>query len=91
MPDQVRKTDIVEIDGKLDRLMDNLEVMKESQEKIEDNIAKIKEAVYNPDQGLYARIRALETWKEQVSRVVWAVTTSVIGLTVAAIWQMFFV
>jgi hypothetical protein len=31
-----------------------------NQERMGDDISKIKEAVYNPDEGLYARLRALE-------------------------------
>ena len=45
---------------------------------------KDKEAVYNPDEGLHARIRALETWKENSSRVIW-MFTAVIGLASAVV------
>ena len=88
--DDVKMTDIVEIDGKLDRLCDNLDVMRQCQFRMTEDISKIKEAVYNPDQGLYARLRAIEQWKEQTSKVVWVIMTSVIGLVCATIWQTFF-
>tara|TARA_B100001093_G_scaffold374975_1_gene359998 strand:+ start:63 stop:239 length:177 start_codon:yes stop_codon:yes gene_type:complete len=45
-----------------------------------EDIGKIKEAVYNPDQGLYARIRELETWKRTSSRMIWTLFTTMIGL-----------
>ena len=40
--------------------MDGIDAVKDKQEEMADDIAKIKEAVYNPDEGLYARIRLLE-------------------------------
>jgi hypothetical protein len=43
--------------------MDNIEIVKEKQEEMAEDIAKIKEAVYNPDSGIYARIRELESFK----------------------------
>ncbi len=50
-------------------------------------IEKIKEAVYNPDSGLYARLRALEQWKESQSKVQWLVTSGVIMLIVKMLWD----
>ena len=46
---------------------------------------KIKEAVYNPDQGLYARLRELESWKQTSSRMIWTLFTTVVGLVGAFI------
>jgi len=43
-------------------------------------VAKIKEAVYNPDQGLYARLRELEAWKRTSSKMIWTLFTTVVGL-----------
>ena len=54
--------------------------MSDKQEQMSSDIAKIKEAVYNPDQGLYARIRELETWKRTSSRMIWTLFTTMIGL-----------
>ena len=56
--------DLLTLDTKLQRLVDAVEVVKERQEQMALDIGKIKEAVYNPDQGLYARLRALESWKD---------------------------
>ena len=35
-----------------------------------ENVKKIKEAIYNPDQGLYARVRDLEQWQQSVSKFI---------------------
>ena len=49
-------------------------------------IEKIKEAVYNPDQGIYARLRELENWKSSSSKVLWMLVASILGLSSAALW-----
>jgi hypothetical protein len=38
----------------------NLERMAEKQEEMVDDVKHIKQAVYDPEQGLYARLKALE-------------------------------
>ena len=45
-------------------LSNKLETLLQRQEDVADNIAKIKEAIYHPDQGLFTRIRELELWRE---------------------------
>ena len=53
--------------------------------KESEDIAKLKEAVYNPDEGLYARLRELESWKHTSSRMIWTLFTTVVGLVGAFI------
>ena len=79
-----------EISGKFDQMMDKIETVKEKQEEMADDITKIKEAVYNPDSGLYARLRELETWKETSSRLIWLIITSVTALICATVYKAFF-
>ncbi len=71
---------ILEVQSKLDKVCNGIDVVQGKQEAMSDDIAKIKEAVYNPDQGLYARIRELETWKRTSSRMIWTLFTTMIGL-----------
>jgi hypothetical protein len=52
-----------------------------------EDISKIKEAVYNPDEGLYARLRALEQWKDNTSKAQWLVSSSVLILMVKMFWD----
>ena len=49
-----------EINGRLDQVLLSIETVKEKQEEMAEDIAKIKNSVYNPDLGLYTRIRKLE-------------------------------
>ena len=78
------------VEGKFDQIMNNIDTVKEKQEEMAQDISKIKEAVYHPDQGLYARLKELESWKETSSRLTWLIITSVIGLTVATIYKTLF-
>lgn len=71
---------LIEMNGKLERMMDGINIVKEKQMEMADDVAKIKEAVYNPDEGIYARIRELETFKAQSSKLIWLIVTTLIGL-----------
>ena len=81
---------LVEMAGKI-------EILLGKQEELADNISKIKEAVYNPDSGLYARLKELdiriqhiESWQNTNSRIMWLVGGSVAGLLVKAVWTVLF-
>jgi len=81
---------LTEIGGKFDIVMQNIVTVKEKQEEMATDIAEIKKAVYHPDQGLYARIRELEQWKEGASRLIWILMTAVVTLGVATAYKMIF-
>jgi hypothetical protein len=70
-------------------MKNHLERMAEKQEEMIEDVKEIKKAVYDPEQGLYARLKALETWKESTSKVIWVVMTTVIGLATATFYQNF--
>jgi len=74
------KQALIEMNGKLERMMDGIETVKEKQMEMGEDIVKIKEAVYNPDEGIYARIRELEAFKKQSSKLIWIIVTTLIGL-----------
>ncbi len=71
-----------------DRIMDNLETMKETQQRMCTDISKIKEAVYNPDTGLYARLRVIEQDK-QAQKKFTLLLISLLAGTVTAIVASF--
>ena len=78
---------LIDLNAKLERLLSGIETLSINQERMGDDISKIKEAVYNPDEGLYARLRALEQWKENTSKVQWLVSSSVVILMVKMFWD----
>lgn len=74
-----------------------MQILLEKQDELGENIAKIKEAVYHPDNGLYARLSrldsrldVLEDWKNTNSKVLWLITTIALGLGLTAVWQAIF-
>ncbi len=79
----------VQLEVKLDRLCNGIEAVKERQDEMAEDIGKIKEAVFNPDEGLYARLRALESWKTTSSKMLWTLFTSVVGLVCAFLLKSF--
>ena len=68
-------------------MKNNLERMAEKQEEMHNDVKKINEAIYNPDQGIYARLRAIETWKDSLSNVIWTIGTGFIGLLLNTLYQ----
>jgi len=78
-----------EMNGKFDQIMQKLETVNDKQDEMAQDIAKIKEAVYNPDEGLYARLRELESWKETSTRLIWIIITTVLGLGGAVFFKTF--
>jgi len=81
---------IIEISTKMQILLDK-------QDELAENISKIKEAVYNPDQGIYARLTRLDTrlelleeWKSNNTKVLWIIATVGLGLVTNTVWQNIF-
>lgn len=78
-------------------LVTKMQVLLDKQDELGENISKIKEAVYNPDNGLYARLSkldarldSLEEWKNNNSKVLWMLVTVGIGLVINSAWQAIF-
>lgn len=67
-----------------------VENMAAKQQEMVDDVKKIKEAVYNPDSGIYARLRELEQWKAQQQKYQWAVMVTLIGLVTATVYKTIF-
>jgi|TARA_R110000765_G_scaffold312870_1_gene405876 hypothetical protein len=78
---------LIDLNAKLERLLNGIDSLGINQERMCEDISKIKEAVYNPDEGLYARLRALELWKDNTSKVQWLVSSSVLMLMVKMFWD----
>lgn len=74
------KTTLAHLDGKLDMLAMKIDELKDKQEDMAEDISKVKDAVYHPDEGLYARLRELEGWKKTSSKLLWMLISSMIGV-----------
>jgi hypothetical protein len=64
--------------------------MADKQDEMLLDVRQIKEAVYHPEQGLYARLRDLEQWKEGVAKFIWTVGLAVTGLIIQAVYSNLF-
>jgi len=84
-------SDITHLTQAIMELKGQIERMSERQEEMVEDVKKIKEAVYNPDEGLYARLRALEQWKENQSKIQWFVISSIFGLIMTTLYKMIIV
>lgn len=83
------KVTLAEMSGRFDQVIDKIETVKDKQDEMAEDISKIKEAVFHPDSGLYARLRELESWQETSSRLIWLIITSVTMLIVATVYKSF--
>jgi peptidoglycan hydrolase CwlO-like protein len=86
--EQMDQAALATLHGKIDRLNDNIDTVKKQQEEISEHIGKIKEAVYNPDSGLYARLRSLEQWRDTTARNSWFIATTVGALVLKTVWDL---
>ena len=71
-------------------LSHQIQRMADKQDEMIDDVKKIKEAIYNPDQGLYARVRDLEQWQQGVAKFIWTVGLAVTGLIIQAVYSNLF-
>ena len=83
-----QQSQIAELQLLMIELKIRLEKIDERQEAMLEDIKLIKKAVYDPEEGLYARLRDLEQWKESTSKVMWMVITTVVGLLTATIYNL---
>jgi len=78
-------------------MVTKMQVLLDKQDELGENISKIKEAVYHPDQGLYARLSrldarldSLESWKNNNAKILWIIITVGTGLVISTGWQAIF-
>jgi len=89
--------DVQELTVMMAEMVTKMQVLLEKQDELGENISKIKEAVYNPDNGLYARLTrldsrldVLEAWKSSNAKILWIVVTVGLGLVLSTSWQAIF-
>jgi len=62
-----------------EKIINGIEDLKESQKCVRHDISKIKEAVYEPDNGLYARLKVVENTRKNDSKIVWFIFSAIGG------------
>jgi len=71
-------------------LSHQIQRMSDKQDEMLEDVKKIKEAIYNPEEGLYARVRDLEQWQQGASKFIWTVGLAVTGLIIQAVYSGLF-
>jgi len=85
---QKLETQKMEIDFELQKISMGIDDVKEKQDEMANDVKKIKDAVYHPDQGIYSRLKEIETWKKSIQKAMWMVASTTIGLVIVTIWKL---
>ena len=80
---------VAKLEGKIDRITDSVEAIKETQLEMNEKMSDIRRAIYNPDEGLYARVRYqeaeiedLKDFKASITKFLWVVTSAITGILI---------
>tara|TARA_R100000808_G_C2155279_1_gene167336 strand:+ start:16057 stop:16341 length:285 start_codon:yes stop_codon:yes gene_type:complete len=71
-----------EVKASLDVLSVKMDDLKEKQEEVAAIVNRVEKSLYEPDQGLYARVRDLEQWKKNQSKMMAMVGTATLSMVV---------
>lgn len=77
--------EILDLKAAIMELTVNIRHMDSKQDEMLQDVKSIKEAIYNPETGLYARVRTLEQWQSNMSKIIWSVGLGFIGLLTKAV------
>ena len=80
--------EILELKAAIMELTVNIKHMDTKQDEMLQDVKSIKEAIYNPETGLYARVRTLEQWQDNMSKVIWSFGLGFVGLITKAVIEM---
>lgn len=90
MEDHQKK--LVELEQKFllfeQKLLSGIDSIQDNQKEAVEAIVQIKEAIFDPDKGLFARVKEVENWKQTSSKLLWIITTSTVGLVVAQLFKI---
>lgn len=80
---------VTKLDGKIDRLTDTIESIKFAQSDMYEKVTNIEKAIYNPDEGLYARLKEQESdledlkeFKANITKFLWIITSGMTGILI---------
>lgn len=80
---------VTKLDGKIDRLTDTIESIKFAQTDMYEKVTNIEKAIYNPDEGLYARLKQQESelddlkeFKANITKFLWIITSGMTGILI---------
>lgn len=88
--DDHQSVTLIEIKGQIQHIIDGIYTIKEKQIALGEDVSRIKEAVYHPDVGLYARLReldarikGLESFRSNTTKIMWMIIVGCVTLAFA--------
>ncbi len=60
---------------------EKVEELLQGQKEIREDIRQMKEALFNPDTGLFTRVRENTNFRRIAGKIIWVLFTLVLGLT----------
>ena len=89
MPQEQFEVTVTKLDGKIDRLTDTIESIRFAQTDMYEKVTNIDKAIYNPDEGLYARLKEQESdledlkeFKANITKFLWIITSGMTGILI---------
>jgi len=73
---------VTEVKASFDVLSIKMDDIKEKQEEMTSIINRVEKSLYEPDAGLYARVRDLEQWKRNQSKMMAMVGTATLTMVI---------
>ena len=73
---------VTEVKASFDVLSIKMDDIKEKQEEMTSIINRVEKSLYEPDAGLYARVRDLEQWKKSQSKMMAMVGTATLSMVI---------
>ena len=71
-----------EVKASLDVLTLKMDDIKEKQEEVVTVVNRVEKSLYEPDLGLYARVRDLEQWKKSQSKIMVIIGSTTLSMAV---------
>lgn len=80
---------VVKLDAKMDRISDSVDAIRSTQTEMNEKLTNFGKAIYNPDEGIYARIKDqeaeitdLKVFQSNITRFLWIVMTAITGILI---------
>jgi hypothetical protein len=79
-----------DVENKFDVILEKLSYQDKFIEEIKEHTVKLADTILDPEKGLYARVKVVESWKRNASKVFWIVFSALTSLGFSAtIWAAF--
>lgn len=80
---------VVKLDAKMDRISDSVDAIRNTQAEMNEKLTNFGKAIYNPDEGLYARLKDqeaeiadLKIFQSNITKFLWIVTSAITGILI---------